>query len=380
MRKYKRFFRIPLNKLPWRMPLKREKDRKEKLKFENQTSQSNRIGAFGYNQDSGKIDQRLIMEILRIIQQRYYRSSTQDADKPLLYILSTRAGKAHFYSCSTSYERLDSIYSDLAPRIYIRTHLNRKGLSLPVVDYRYENYDPEKYPLNRVNFKRMVVDPDTPFKKALGKIINFQVPQCHHYINVPCGMGKRSFPDICLLLDTSGSMRDGGYHTSIPWGERSGYHYALLGLYGIVKYLENEGVASSILWNVINFSDTTRASGWKTYNEISQLKKHALTPQFGGTEIDVEVLRKELLRDPCLVIILSDGEIYNWGKIKNEMEEIIQPHYTCFIQIGKETGVGKDMQSFGAVVLTVRRKEDIAELMVDLTKQVRYSNRGFGSF
>jgi len=163
------------------MPPKREKDRKEKLKFENQTSQSNRIGAFGYNQDSGKIDQRLIMEILRIIQQRYYRSSTQDADKPLLYILSTRAGKAHFYSCSTSYERLDSIYSDLAPRIYIRTHLNRKGLSLPVVDYRYENYDPEKYPLNRVNFKRMVVDPDTPFmtlllKKHWERLLIFRFP------------------------------------------------------------------------------------------------------------------------------------------------------------------------------------------------------------
>lgn len=373
MKRYKRFFQVPLNKLPWGLPLKKEKERKQVSENKKKNYPNKQTGSSTGGHSSRNIDQRLVLQILKVMQQSRSRSSNQNRNAPVFYVLSTKAGKAGSHSSNTTYEKLDSIYRDLAPQIHIRTNLRRKGLSLPVAEYGYENYDPKRHKISRVNFKRMRADPATPFKQRLGKIVNFQVPQHHHYINVPCGMGKKRFPDICLLLDTSGSMRNGGYHTDIPWGEKSGYHYALLGLYGIVKYLEKESIAPSILWNVINFSDATRASGWKSYREISQLKKHALTPQFGGTEIDVEVLREELLRKPCMVIVLSDGEIYNWERIKTEMEETIQPHYTCFIQIRKETKVGKDMRNFGAAVLTVKKKEDIAQLMVDLTKKVRHS-------
>jgi len=368
--KYKKFFEVPLNKLPWRLPLK--KDQKKETQSVKSIHQPGST-KFSFPQEKSDIEQRIILEIIRIIQRQKYEQSRQKSVIPILYITSSRAGKAGFFGYTTSYENLDSFYENLAPEVHIKTRLNRTSLSFPVVDYGYENYDPDSHEINRVNFKRMSVDFNSPFKNELKKCINFQVADHHYYINVPCKTGRRSFPDICLLIDTSGSMRDGGYHTGIPWGENSGYHYALLGLYGIIKYLEAEGIASSILWNVINFSDTTRASGWKTYQEIFQLKKHALTPQFGGTEIDVEILRKELSRDPCLVIVLSDGEIYNWEKIKFEMEEIIRPHYVSFIQIGKETKVGRDMQEFGVLVITVKKKEDISQLMVDLTKQVRYS-------
>lgn len=368
MRKYKRFFKIPLNKLPWKLPPGGEKKKKDTTVTKSTKLQQ---GKSSFLKDSKEVDQRILMEILKIIHYHRYQASSSTYI-PVFYVAS-RAGRAGFSTPSISYDKLDSIYTDLAPQVHIHTKMNRKGLTLPVVEYGYEEYDSKVHQINRVTFKRMVVDPDSPFKQKIGRMINFQVPQYNYCINVPCGAGRKSFPDICLLIDTSGSMRDGGYHVDIPWGEKSGYHYALLGLYGIIKYLDSENIAPSILWNIINFSDTTRASGWKTYQEIAQLKRHALTPQFGGTEIDVEVLRKELTRDPCLIIILSDGEIYNWEKIKMDMEEIIQPHYVSFIQIGKETRVGKDMRNFGAAVVTVRRKEDISELMVDVTKQVRYS-------
>lgn len=372
MRKYKRFFQVPLNRLPWRFPRKKETVQK-KPQNKNQPSEAKKTGASKDERRSEDIDQKLILQILKIMQQRNRRTPSRKRAFSTSYILSVKAGRASSSSGSRSYEKLDSLYNDMAPQIHIRTDLRKKGLSLPVAEYSYENYDPQRHKISRVNFRRMKPDPHTPFKNKLGRAVNFQVPQHYHYMNIPCGIGKRSFPDICLMIDTSGSMRNGGYHTGIPWGEKSGYHYALLGLYGIVKYLNTAGIACSVMWNVINFSDLTRASGWKTYQEISELKKHALTPQFGGTEIDIEVVREQLQHEPCMVIILSDGEIYNWEKIKGEMEDIIQPHYTCFIQIRKETRVGKDMQDFGAVVSTVKKKEDVAELMVDLTKQVRHS-------
>ncbi|MBE0477871.1 VWA domain-containing protein [Candidatus Aerophobetes bacterium] len=372
MRKYKNFFRVPLNKLPWKLPLKKETEKKNMSETERENLQTEKM-KFSIGQDSGKIDQELILQILKIMQQRYYYDSERGKSASVVYILSTKAGRGNLFSSPSTYDNLDSIYNELAPQIRIQTNMKRKGLSFPVVEYGYEDYDPERHKISRVNFKRLTVDPNSPFKDRLGKLINFEVPMHHHYMNVPCGVGKRSFPDICLLLDTSGSMRNGGYHSNIPWGDKSSYHFALLGLYGIIKYLEAEGTASSIMWNVINFSDATRASGWKGYSEISELKRHALTPQFGGTEIDVEVLREELFHESCLVIILSDGEIYNWEKIKTDMGEIIQPHYTCFVQIRKETKVGKDMQDFGAVVLAVKQDEDISELMVDLTRQVKHS-------
>jgi len=369
--KYKRFFKVPLNKLPWKLPLKREEESTEvTIKGKGQSSEQNKAftGTFGDRnwQNIDDIDQRILLEILRLIQQRRRRDSFRVA-----IVASSKAGRARGYNSTTSYEELDSIYESLAPEVRISTQMRKKGLSLPVVDYGYENYDPKSHKISRINFKRMVVDPESPFKKKLGMPLNFQVSVHQYHINVPCRISNKSFPDVCLLIDTSGSMREGGYHIGIPWGERSGYHYALLGLYGIIKYLEGIGVASSILWNVINFSDVTRASGWKTYKEISQLKKHALTPQFGGTEIDIEVLREQLSHEASLVIILSDGEIYNWEKIKDEMEEIVEPHYVSFIQIGKETKVGRDMQKYGVGVVTVKRKEDISQLMVDLTKQVK---------
>lgn len=370
--KYKDFFQVPLNRLPGRFPRRKREQEIEAQKQQSQPSEKNqtppqRFGERNW-QGSGDIDQKILLEILKIIQQRRKRNSYRVA-----VVASNRVGRAGKYGSTASYEDLNSIYENLAPQVHISTRMRKKGLSLPVTEYGYENYDPQNHKISRVNFKRPVVDPRSPFESKLGSPVNFQVPMHRHYVNVPCGMGKKSFPDICLLIDTSGSMREGGYHVGIPWGEKSAYHYALLGLYGIIKYLDRAGIAASILWNIINFSDSTRTSGWKTFQQISELKKHALTPQFGGTEINTNVLREQLSHGVSLVIMLSDGEIYNWEKIKDDMEDIITPHYISFIQIGKETRVGKDMQDFGAGVVTVKRKEDISELMVDLTKQVKHA-------
>ncbi|MCD6317466.1 hypothetical protein J7M02_00160 [Candidatus Aerophobetes bacterium] len=362
MRRWKRFFGIPLNKLWGKLP-RREKREEKKLGQEfNKIPQV--FLSSGY-----ELDQRAILEILKIIK------GYQDFEKMrgLNVIVLGRQGMrgTYFRPYNRSYEELDSIYQDLAPQISIRTRVKRKSLSLPVVEYGYENFNISLDNPQEINFNHMVADIKSPFKEKLGRGINFQVAKHHYFIDVCSGMGKRGFPDVCLLLDTSGSMRDRGYHSSIPWGEQSSYHYALLGWYGIMKYLELEGIASSIYWNIINFSDYTRASGWRKYQEIGELKKHALTPQFGGTEIDIEVLREQLNRRSCLLIMLSDGKIYNWESIKVDFEEILDPHLCLFIQIGKETEIGKDMQDFGAVVLTVKDKEDLAELMVDLTRKVR---------
>lgn len=355
--KYKKFFGIPLYRLPFRLPKRKVVEKKiegkelgKKLQMQGNLQ--------GYN----------VEELIKILM--LYTTSRNRRPMRIVFITNKiNVGRVYLSSVYESFDDLDSVYGNLASEIPIKTE-RKKGLSLPVVGYGYENFDPAEHDASKINFKRIVADSASPFKEKLGNI-NFQVPMHYYRVPIPCSNAKSSFPDICLIIDTSGSMRGGGDCSLIPWGDKSGYHHALLGLYGIIKYLESEGIAPSLLWNVINFSNSTNASGWKTYSEMRELKKHALTPQFGGTEIDVNVLNRELGKEPSLVTILSDGRIYNWDRIKNDVRDIVEKNYTSFIQIGEKTQVGKDMQEYGAAVHMVKNKEDLSELLIDLTKEIR---------
>jgi len=106
MKKYKRFFKVPLNRLPWRLPLKKKKKEEEPQTLRN--IPRSHPGKFSTYQSANDIDQRIILEILKIIRQRRYRDLSQSSAIPIVYITSTRAGKAGFFSYTTSYENLDS--------------------------------------------------------------------------------------------------------------------------------------------------------------------------------------------------------------------------------------------------------------------------------
>ncbi len=113
-------------------------------------------------------------------------------------------------------------------------------------------------------------------------------------------------------MDRSGSMalnpdngRDVGSTTSIPWGDKSKYHFALKGYFGIDNFLERQGVAPYIESCVIGFS------GEKAVRGKSELvAKSLLTAPSGGTSLDVSGLEREL-DENALLLSISDGEVPN---------------------------------------------------------------------
>ena len=262
-----------------------------------------------------------------------------------------------------SYEGLDALYQRLSRKITLKVDDIASDMGLPIVKYGYKVFDPTKHSPFKINFKKMGFDPDSPFKHN----INFKVATISSDINISCKQNIGALPDICFIIDTSGSMIGGGGNRNlIPWGTESWYHYALLGVYGVIKELQEK--SAYIRWNLIQFSSKTFSSGWLSFSALHKLKKLALTPQSGGTAIDMAVLKKELSTGNCVVIMLSDGEIYNIKSIKNAFISLMRRHLFSFINIGKvKSYFSEELIKSGFSVYSVKDKRDITGLIINIS-------------
>lgn len=223
---------------------------------------------------------------------------------------------------------------------------------------------------------------DAIYKKVADKITVFQVDEEELTLDMPGYIdvfmlskkvkeGAKRYPDICWVIDTSGSMIGEGSKKYMPWGDKSRYHYALLGIYGIINWFESKNLADKIEYNVIAFSSSTLSTGWKKYDELDDIKNRILNPEFGGTELNENELVQQLENKKLLlVIMLSDGEIYNWDdNLKTKFKEIIRKNQFVFLQIGKMTETGRDLKKFGAKVIQITNERDLREGMLESTKK-----------
>src|SRR3989338_1877441 len=152
----------------------------------------------------------------------------------------------------------------------------------------------------------------------------------------------------------------------LQWGDKSSYHYALLGLYGIEAYLEQAGLATEVQSGLVNFSSTTMYKGMLESARIDEIFKLALTPQFGGTTLTVEEIGQQFDGE-TFCMSLSDGGIANWHAVREEFRKAISDKLYVHIQIGGETEFTSDLESWGVPVHYVTSGEDLSSLMVDVT-------------
>jgi len=277
-----------------------------------------------------------------------------------------KAGRAQQPSWMDPLLFMDLLYESASPEIVIKAQADRKGQSLPLVPYGREPYDPESHSIRQVRFNRLLPS----IGGRIGGILDFAAFRHYEPIELPFTDSlMKGFPDICFIIDTSGSMQEGGTDKMFGWGDGSKYHYALLGIYGVIKCLRARAIAPYIQYNSINFSNETRASGWKPYDMLFEVKKNFLSPQMGGTEIRMDTIRKELLNRPkkAVIIMLSDGEIGNWGSISGDFIGVIRQHMPVFIQTCGTNQTTQDMQRAGIPVFKVSADNDLATLMIDLT-------------
>jgi hypothetical protein len=315
----------------------------------------------------------------------------------------------------TSFEITRTLYEILSPEIPMQVDTQKRGSTMPLVPFNYEAFDPERHSREDIDLYGLAVDPESPFFE----LINFRVPRYHYDLFIPYKPERKgAFPDICFLIDTSASMANDIQSKISPqtlslasemmkhhfyfgednysWSNKSKYHHVLLGFTGVLKWLRSCEIAPYIEYNLITFSRNTLATGWKNYQEIDDCRRLAYLPEFDTTLLEAEVLGEELLNRPFLVmIILTDGEIFNWNestkgyaphRLRNLvkpmkpvsliMKEIVEKNMVSHIQISEgdfrpriSDLTCRDLQKWGAEIHRINNIASLETLMINLTQK-----------
>ena len=253
---------------------------------------------------------------------------------------------------------LDGLYRSLSRGIKIKA----KHGALPKTDYpaaavRRRAFDAERDQASSCDFKKIVFDPQR--KKLIPTVVTH-----HHSIDFPIRKSLRGFPSVAFALcDASGSMMGGGDMSLIPWGDKSGYHYAVLAFYGLIRQLEQMGLLHKVEVSGATFSSATMAA-----KGLEKTKKMLLNPTSGGTEIDIAEVRNLLRgKEGALFPFISDGGIMNWESVKDEFIALAKKQEFFMIQVGESTEASSDIQRAGLPVYYVDSYQDVVGLVVDLT-------------
>ena len=263
----------------------------------------------------------------------------------------------------TSFEQLDALYRRLARNIPVKVEAISREQSLPITPLTYRIFDEEIDDPTRIKPSKLISGHEG---------LDFAYPQHPLVIRARSKVQRKGFPDFKLvMLDNSSSMREAadgsgnvGSTSFIPWGDRSKYHFALLGFYGIENFLQQQGIAQYINHGVSLFSSQTRYKEGD-FMHLDQVRRHALNPDWGSTNIDAAALKRSLKGRESFVLSLSDGEIANWDSEKADIKPLIEANHYAHIQLGDRSDFTQDLETWGLPVFYVRKGEDLAKLMVE---------------
>ena len=275
----------------------------------------------------------------------------------------------------TEFEQLDALYQRLARSIPIQVEAMTREQTLPIGTLTYRPFDGGV---------------DDPLKIKLSKLIlhdegiTFGVPRRPLVIKARHKIQRRSFPNFNLIqLDNSGSMRyntknehdtsgnpvNVGSTSFIPWGSKSKYHFGLLGSYGIINFLVEQGIAQYIRHGVALFSSQTRYEEG-SFSELDRVRRFQLHPEWGSTNIDATILKEILQEKESFVLSISDGEVANWGSERLAIKELLDRVYFAHLQLGNKTNMTDDLISWGKQVFFVRTGDDLSQMMVNATMKL----------
>jgi hypothetical protein len=265
-----------------------------------------------------------------------------------------------------SYEQLDSLYRRLARAIPVHVEAMTKENGIVINPINYRPFDEDTDDIRKLKPTKLFVDEEG---------IRLGHPRDYLTVVEKSKVQRKSFPNFkMVILDNSGSMNNGidgnlGNKTYIPWGDNSKYHYALLGFYGIENFLQSQGIAQYIGHGMSLFSSSTRYKESDFVN-IEELRKLALSPEFGGTTLDAGSLIDALNGRESFVLSISDGEIGNWNQSKSRFFELAEQNYFAHVQIGSKNSFTNDLESKGLPVFYVNSGDELSRLMVNTAMNI----------
>ncbi len=181
----------------------------------------------------------------------------------------------------------------------------------------------------------------------------------------------RGIPDLAFVIDRSPSM-----HFNPVKGEGQ-YHLAGLGLYGILKDLEDKGLAPLLNYLMMVFSSDTNSSGWRGYHELDRVKQTFFDYGGEGTFLAPEALAKlrTSRRDNFLCFMLSDTD-FNY---KDNIDELIKEvelmkaeggiGFFLFL-LGNPTRFSQAVEKIGYPVKPSRTAEDFINQSIKFSREL----------
>ncbi len=261
------------------------------------------------------------------------------------------------------FEALDLIYESLAQKLNVKAETYTKSSDMPIMHYGKRPFDPE-----RDNLKHVVFGFNEEGKLELKK------KRWHESIPLEYKVNPRGFPEMRLgFLDTSGSMQQSpqeddniGRANTIPWGDNSKYHYALLGWYGLLEYLKQNHLLKQTNISLANFGSTTKLAAG-----LAESKRLALNPQFSNqTRIEKSKVKDLFSKRDMLLFTISDGQIQNWDDIREDFIAGAKQQKYFHLQIGDENETTEDLRKAGLHVTPIKNANDIASTVIDLTDKL----------
>lgn len=270
-----------------------------------------------------------------------------------------------------SHDQLDALYQKLARAIPVRVEALTREQGLSIAPLTFKPFDEDTDDMRKIKPTKIYMTEEGI------------VPAVQHLPLVIAAKSKiqrHSFPDFkMVMIDNSGSMEHApgcsgcngtcnGSSTFIPWGDQSKYHYALLGMYGIEQFLQQQGIAQYIHHGLSLFSSETRYQE-STFTDLQKLRRMALSPEFGSTHIGIETLTAALQGKNAFVLSISDGEIENWSGVREQFGSLARQNYFAHIQVGSSNTFTSDLEKWHVPVLYVASGDQLSHLMVDITKE-----------
>jgi len=169
-------------------------------------------------------------------------------------------------------------------------------------------------------------------------------------------LAEKGLRGYAFIVDSSGSMQ---------WNPDSGtgnYDLCLRSVYSIFDYLERTEKAEISKFAAINFSNTTNATPWHSYEELDELKKVLFHHQNGGTTLDPKYLT--MLNNDAdfkyLAIMVTDGVIDNYQQVIPKVHDIVNlGHEFVLFQLQGVSKFSEELSNSGIDVRYLSNPEDI---------------------
>lgn len=183
---------------------------------------------------------------------------------------------------------------------------------------------------------------------------------------IPVHTAQGGIPDLCYVVDSSGSMR---WH----WRQGQGpYDCLLRAIYSVERFLGKTRKSPLLRYCAINFSNTTIRTRWCGFADLVEVRKLLFRHQNGGTRLDCQVLRQVAAesRDRFLCFMVTDGQLKNAAEVAATAADLAaRGNWFTLIQIGASSTLVKLIGEAGLSTHTIATASELEGLCLEYAKR-----------